>query len=569
MQHLFRFIKKWRFAILIVLVFLVLRLPAIYYPYHQDEWKNVAASETIEGAGKFFAHPPLMQIAFVTAYQIFDIDNFRIFPLLFSIASGILLFLIVRNRTDKKIATWAVILFTVCFYNIFGSLVPDVDGAIIPFFFLLSVYLYDLFNKSDDKNKWKWFVLLIVSILFGFLIKLNFILVIGVLLIDYIWSNWRQFTIRKIGLISIVTVGFCLIYIISLSFFEAIYPAFNMNIMLGHANQFADELGRNWLQIIVQSVKAIFYLSPLLIISLLFTTKEIFNKTRIFFIYIILGFLFYIVLFDFSRGALDKYLMFLIVPLSIIVGMILANIFGKVEVNNIWKTLRIPIIIGAVLSIALLLINFFPHEVLPLHPKTLWFSRVFHGQWLMLNPFNGGSGPLGFYVSFMFIVVSFVISIALGIVAIFKKQWRAAIMSILIITCVTYNIIFAEEYLFGKMNGSAPDVLNETILYIKSNNSIKSVMTYSDIGNQYLSPIGKYGGRIYATPESESGYREKFAKHIALGGHFLVVGIPPLGQESFYGKFFKGCDVLFETSSKAIVGSVYDCSNNKILLNDI
>ncbi|MFA6404788.1 MAG: glycosyltransferase family 39 protein [Candidatus Paceibacterota bacterium] len=569
MHHLFRFIKKWRFVILIALVFLVLRLPAIHYPYHQDEWKNVATSETIEGAGRFFAHPPLMQIAFVTAYDIFGENNFRIFPLLFSIASGILLFLIVRNRTDKKIATWVIVLFTICFYNIFGSVVPDVDGAIIPFFFLLSVYFYDLFNKSEDKNKWKWFVLLTVSILFGFLIKLNFILVIGVLIIDYIWSNWKQFTIRKIGLVSMVTIGFSLLYIISLSFFEAIYPAFSINIMLGHANQFADGLGRNWLQIIVQAVKAIFYLSPLLIIPLLFITKEIFNRTRIFFIYIILGLLFYIVLFDFSRGALDKYLMFLIVPLSIIVGMILSNIFEKIDIKNIWKTLRIPIIIGAVLSVVLILTNFLPHEVLPLYPKTLWFSRVLDGQWLMLNPFNGGSGPLGFYVSFMFIVVSFVISITLGIVALFKKQWRVAIMSILIITGMTYNIIFAEEYLFGKLNGSATRVLNESVNYIKENDSIKSVLSYNDIGNQYLSPIGKYGGRIYAIPESESGYREKFAKHVALGGHFLVVGIPPLGQESFYGKFFNKCNILFDTSSKAIVGSVYDCSNNKTLLNNI
>ena len=64
--------------------------------------------------------------------------------------------------------------------------------------------------------------------------------------------------------------------------------------------------------------------------------------------------------------------------------------------------------------------------------------------------------------------------------------------------------------MFGKINGSAPQVLRDTVAFIKKTNSIKSVLTYNDTGNQYLSDMKKYGGRIYATPESESGYKKSF-----------------------------------------------------------
>ena len=122
----------------IVFVFCLFRLPGLDLPYHQDEWKNVNLSSSVEIAGGFFAHPPLMQMMFVVAYKIFGIEWFRVFPLLFSIGSIVLLYLVVRHRANARAGLWAAGLFALCAYNIQGSLSPDVDGAILPFFFLLA-----------------------------------------------------------------------------------------------------------------------------------------------------------------------------------------------------------------------------------------------------------------------------------------------------------------------------------------------------------------------------------------------------------------------------------------------
>ncbi len=529
----------------LLILFLLLRLPGITLPYHQDEWKNVSAARSAESAGAFFTHPPVMSLLFVAGHSVFGEDYFRFLPLLFSLASALLLFIIVKKRANEIVALWALFLFTVNFYNIFGSLQPDVDGAILPFLFLLAVYAYDR----------KWVFLLIMTLLAGLLIKLSFILVVGVLVADYIWNHWRELTTKKVVLGGAGLLVFGLVYISLLYVIQALYSAFSIKGMLGHAGQYSDGTGRNYIQIIVQGVKALYYLSPLLLIPILFLTKEIFRKTRIFFIYLIFGFIFYFILFDFSRGALDKYLMFMIVPLCIISGSIIAKILETSDrLPKMSK--KIFILVGVALSLTLFDLNFIPQQVLALYPKTEWFSSVLRGHWNILTPFTGGSGPTGFYISFLFIATSFLTSIILGITCLFKKNWRPNLIIVILIIGLAYNLVFAEELLFGKINGNVAQVINRTTDYIQKTITIKKVLTYNDIGAQELSKIGKYAGRFYATPDFEAGHQKKFADFT---GQYVVVDIPHLYENGFYGQFFSNCRVEYETRSSRITGRVYNC----------
>ncbi len=544
----------WLFVGLFTL-FLVMRLPGLHIPYHQDEWKNVAASAT-DDTGSYWAHPPLMQMSFRTAYIVFGQDNYRLFPLVVSLATGILLFAVVRRRSGQGAALWSLFLFIICFYNILGSLMPDVDGAIIPFFFLASVYAYDMYLSSSEMVRRRWFVWLFIICLVGFLVKLNFILAIGAIIADYLLTNWRALRGRP-AFPFVASLGiFGVAYVALLYLFQAIYPGFTIASMLGHANQFSGETGRNYTQIIVQGLKAVYYLSPLLLAPLLFVKKEIFVKLRVFFIYLLFGLLFYFVLFDFSRGALDKYLMFLIVPLAAIGGTVLSGILSKLEQKDIWSSFKLPIVMGVIVSVALVWINFIPHDVIALYPKSEWFARALHGQWKMLTPLTGGSGPLGFYVSFLFIILSNITVFVLAVVAFFKKEWRPAILVVVLFVGISYNLVFAEEYTLGMINGSAPTVLEQTIDFIVKEDSIKQVLTYNDIGAGNLSAIKKYGGRFYAAPQYEEGHKDKFNN---FDGVYMVIDVPHLYEQGFYGKFFSQCKVLFEASSYSITGRVYKC----------
>ncbi len=550
-------------VIALAIVFFALRLPGIHLPYHQDEWKNVSASEDVQSAGQFFAHPPLMQMAFVLGENVFGADSLRWFTLLISALGALVLFYVVKGRADAKSAIWSVILYSVCFYNIFGSLQPDVDGAILPLLFLLAVLAYDKGRKT----------ILVVVLMVGMLFKLNFIIVIGAIILDYLWANRRDQPLKKVGWSALALAAFIAVFIGLLYLIQAIYPAFSISFMLSHANQFTDTGGRGWIQILVQGLKACYYLSPLLLVPLIWLSRDVIKKTRPFWLYLILGSIFYFVIFDFSQGALDKYLMFAIVPLAVICGMTFRNVFQKLEYSSVAprcdtfsETFDVvcygrgkagfigSVLVGLVISVLLFLTNFLPQIVVGLYPKTAWFSNVAHGHWNILTPFTGGSGPIGFYVSFLFIALSFIVTIVIAILARSKKELAVTAATLILLVGITYNFVFAEEAFHGKINGGAATVTRDLAEYVQSHDEIKQVMTYNDIGTGLLVP--KYAGRFYAAPQYEEGHREKFAKFT---GYYMIVDIPHL-YEGFYSQFFAGCRSVHSASSGRISGNIYKCS---------
>lgn len=546
--------------ILLLVLFIALRLFGLSLPYHQDEWKNVSASETLYTAGSFFAHPPLQSFLFVSSRALFGIDSMRIVPFLFSIFSAILLFFVLKRRNGQHSALWAFGLFAICIYGVWGSLMVDVDGSILPFLFLLSVFCYDELFAVAVGRRWRCGMFLSIVLLVGMLVKLSFVLVPMTLLFDWIWNNRKEIGIRKIGFIVSGGALFFAVYIGLLYFIQAVCPSFSIDFMLGHAKQFSGE-SRSYLQILVQFMKALYYLSPLILIPLFLVSKETLKRNSIFVIYIILGLVFYLVIFDFSRGALDKYLMFLIVPSVVISGDIIAGLFQKwrLEKDKISLSPKIVASITILLFAIFAVINILPHSVSPLYPKTEWFSRIIHGNLNILTPFTGGSGPMGFYVSFLLIFIAFLLSIIVVISVLRNKKYSYFFLVIMIVTGIIYNLVFIEELSFGKINGSAPQVMREVVTFVDNNPKIKKVLTYNDIGARELFGIGKYAGRFYAAPQFEQGHRKKFAE---FDGHYMVVGIPSL-HKGFYRDFFDKCDNIFETYSGNITGTVYSCQRQK------
>ena len=101
-----------------------------------------------------------------------------------------------------------------------------------------------------------------------------------------------------------------------------------------------------------------------------------------------------------------------------------------------------------------------------------------------LIPFTGGSGPSGFYFSALFILLAWIIAaFSAGVIFNHKNNlfWRFYCFGL------GYNIIFSTEYLLGPVYGSVDKVAKETIAYVNSEDTIKKVITYYDIGAYYLS----------------------------------------------------------------------------------
>src|SRR3989344_4975448 len=134
--------KEIIFFVLILIIFLAIRLPGLHFSYFQDEGKYAAIGQrALEGVVNS-PHPPLTEIIMAGTAKIFGADNFRTMPLVFSIANLLLLYIFVRRNFGVNTALWSSFLFTISFYSVLASLTVDVDGAVMPFFFLLTLISY-------------------------------------------------------------------------------------------------------------------------------------------------------------------------------------------------------------------------------------------------------------------------------------------------------------------------------------------------------------------------------------------------------------------------------------------
>ncbi len=548
--------KFSKLACFLLLLFVLIRLPGLALPYHQDEWKTARGVELGASGTSGLYHPPLTQLFFQGAGAVFGADHLRLLPLLFGVLSAALLYQVLKKLADEKTALLGLFLYAFSAANVWASLQLDTDGVILPTFFLLTVLVYWRAQVAVGRSRWWWILATIGALLLGLMVKLSFILVIGVILVDFVWRQWSAGHRRPILYALGGLVGLAALFVAGLLVVRALYPAFSISGMISHALSYVRFGGRGYLQIIVQGLKAVMYLSPLGFAAALWARTDVWRKLRIFWLYIVFGFIFYFILFDFSQGALDKYLLFLIVPLVVISSLVLAPVLAR---HNS-KILRRGIGWGTFLAMALIGLNFVSQNLIPLYPKTAWFGEVLSGRWNVLTPFMGGSGPLGYYISFLFIGVSFILVAGLIVLGWFKPQWRLSLAIVLIITSFAYNAIFIEELLFGKINGSAPAVLRQNLAYLAGSPAAAPVLTYGDVGAFELTTMGKYGGRFYAAPQYEEAHQKLFSQ---FQGDYLVVNLPPLNPDSFYGRFFANCQIRFEAISNKVSGRIYSCPKPK------
>lgn len=534
-------------------LFILLHIPGLSQPYHQDEykWPIIVNPALTEPGG--IPHPPVGEFIYRQAGQIIGYDNFRIVPFVFSFLNLFLLFYLSKTIFNPKTALWVVGLFTISFYSLLASLMVDTDGAIMPFFLLLSSVAYyklKIQNFDISARNYRWLSLLVIAIILGFLVKISFFLVPVSFALDFLIYK-KVFSDKKL-LIKYLLFGLSTIifFVFILFLAKIVFPFFDLSKSLKYWEHFANFSNRGWGQTFIQLIKAIFYLSPLLIFTPFLADKEIVKNIRPFIIFVSLGMIFYIILFDFSIGALDRYFQFLIIPLCIISGAVLSK---YIEYKREYK-----IIYPLIISIVIFLVQFINHFVPPLHPKSEWVGRALTLNWNFLYPFSGGSGPLGFYISFAFIGLFWVFSFIMFLVFLKNRNLKNYVLSGLIIFGLFYNTIFTEEYLFGKINGYAPALVRDSAEFIKNNPDIKKVVVYNDNGGDEIRKTGKYFRRMYATPQFEEEYKKILSD---FNGYILFINIPQINNDSFYYQYFSTCKLIYYDSHRYIKSQILDCKN--------
>ncbi len=538
----------------IFVLFIILHLFGLGQPYHQDEykWPIIVNPALTEPGG--IPHPPVGEFIYRQAGFLVGYDNFRMVPFFFGLLNLFLLFYLVRNLFGIKPALWSAGIFAFSFYSLLASLMVDTDGAIMPFFFLLMMIGYlktkEQEFKINNKN-WPWLVLLIISLVLGFLVKASFMIGIVALVGDFLISK-NIFADKKKFVRYLVYVGLGLITLGLLLFIaQFIFPSFRLEWTLNYWKGFVKFGDRGWFQTFIQFFKALLYSSPFLVFTPLLVDKETFNRGRPFFLFIGAGLFFYLVAFDFSGGALDRYFQFLVLPLSIISGTILARNAAAFK----WGDIALP----TLLSVVVFIFQFSEHAVPPLHPKSEWVDRILSLKWNFLYPFSGGSGPLGFYISFALIGLFWFIGLVLAITYLKNRSLRSKVAVGLLIIGIFYNLAFVQEYLFGKINGHTPLLVRNAAEFIKNNPDIQKVVVYNDNGGREVMQTGKYEKRLYTSPQFD--ITQKIETINNFSGHYLEIDVPPIDPKSVYRKYLDSCEKIYQENSRYMNATVYDCRN--------
>ncbi len=535
----------------LVILFICIRLPGVHLPLHQDEYKWPLITNPASAGNNSIPHPPLSEFIYRTAGYVVGFNvNFRFVPLFFGTLNLLLLYYFVRMVFDRRTAVTTSFIWIFSYFSVLASLMVDTDGEIMPFFFLLALIAYYKIKTHAEKNV-LWWGILVLACIGGFFIKVSFLLAIGAIVFDFLWSKKNILTPKQWMTYALYGVfGVCILALL-LILAHTIFPFFDLHSSLSYWEHFF-VLHRDWFQTAIQCIKALLYTSPFLVCIPLMGKKEDFVQVRSFIFFLIFAFIFYIVLFDFSLGALDRYLQLGILPLTVFSAVVISSIF-KEENNRVKKFFWY----GITTSLIFFCTQFISHYVPALHPKSLWISRVLSLKWNFVYPFSGGSGPLGFYVSFLFMALAWIISLTLVLFGKIKPNYTACVLAFLIPVGIIYNGLFIEEYLVGYFNGSAPKLLAHAVEFIKNDSDIKSVTVYNDNGGNEIQAIGKYDKRLYVDPKFDVVEKTKTLN--THKEHYFVLDVPRIDLTSVYVKYFNSCKVVYKEIDQKMSATIYDC----------
>ena len=97
--------RTWLALTVILIIFVLVRLPGLSVPYQQDEYKTAVAAEAgLAEASAFLTHPPLTALLYRADALVFGGTHLRLLPLLFGVLSALLLFAVVRRRFNERAA---------------------------------------------------------------------------------------------------------------------------------------------------------------------------------------------------------------------------------------------------------------------------------------------------------------------------------------------------------------------------------------------------------------------------------------------------------------------------------
>ncbi|MBI2676566.1 MAG: hypothetical protein HYX21_01255 [Candidatus Yanofskybacteria bacterium] len=550
---------------LLVLLFIATRFFGLDQLYYQDEYRWVSQVYTAEFGEVDSPHPPVMQSLLLLGGKLVGYNNLRVVPFIFGVLNLVLIYIVSLKLTssngswqagNKKIAYIASGLYIINVYSLIASLMLDIDGTVLPFLVLLAYYFYLKVFKDGQS---KFILPLVLVMMVGFFTKLSYALFAGALAVEYLWALYDKGKLKyKIKRIVFLLGMSCIFVVVFYVLYGKTDPRFAEYVTGFKYFNFAS---RAYFELFLRMFKFFIWLSPLLFLPMVYGLfrKDFFThapdpamaglvrdfaKYRLWYVYSLFNFLFYLVIFDFARLPIERYFMFIIAPAAIVSGHIIYSLFSGFSKKHFFLS-----ILGFVVLLAFTLLV--AYDVVPLNPKEAYVQKVKNLDFNFLIPMTGGSGPIGFYVSAQFVLWVWVA----GFFWLLFNKKKIAI-AFFIVFGVGYNVLLSSENLAGAFYGSVNDITKKSVEYVVNSKEVgnSSVVTYYDAGVYYLKIADKYLGRFYTAPSRD--YSSRLTSH---RGHYMIVDFPAIDKNSLYWKLISRCELAQKFTDKYVGAYIFDC----------
>ncbi|MBF8280582.1 MAG: PMT 2 protein [Candidatus Magasanikbacteria bacterium] len=548
------------FAILVF--FLALRLSAAHFVYHQDEYKWAEIVNPVFNLAGQSVHPPLPEFLFSVFGKFFGYENLRFLVIAFGAVNLLLIFTLLKRRFGLFAAALGSAFYTISVYAVLASLQIDIDGSLLPFFILLSLYFFENAIAESKKHAVLWWGLFVMAMVFGFLTKLSFILW-ALALLWWQRAHFRRFVSRRMILLSLTAiVGAVALAASAIVAFHYLFK-FDIARVFEYARSFhfLNFGTRNYFQLIVLVTKSVVLFSPLFaaLVVMVLTDRETRRAATLWTSYAVFNLIFYLVLFDFSDRTIERYFMVFIIPAIFIFAPWLAKHLREYLIvlksrDFFWATVFSLLAAAIIFGVSARL----PYKILPLNPKIAYVTALRHFDFSFLLPITSGSGPIGFYFPAREILAAWILTLAAVVaLAVLKKpRARFYLLTFIFAVGIFYHGLAVRELLLGTRYGSPDKVARQLLTEVVNRQDVPKVVTYNDVGGYELGLAKKYERRFYTSPMFLNSNRSKFP---AADGYFMVLDFPQIDQNGPYGKYLKQCGVLARFKNKEIIGLLYDC----------
>jgi hypothetical protein len=335
----------------------------------------------------------------------------------------------------------------------------------------------------------------------------------------------------------------------------------------------------NLVLLLSQLALALFMMGPFYIFGVLASLKKWWiskdednNKKILLYLWIAVIFIFYLFGLRGYERSFERYLIAAMPAICILCADFISGLISevmpknreekkgnirtisKLSKKNTIKYLSILVmafILGLILFFSL---NFSHTNYISFYPKTAYFENVMKLHWDFFVPFTGNAGPLGFYIHFKIIIISFImLFISLSAYFLTNSKRQAVMIVILSLGFLfAYNIFLIQEFSFSTTSLDIDMVSKEMVRYVNERyttiNLVVNSTVAQDIGEYNLNEkhnmflFRNYAMQFYFN----RGILEKYnifvldfenessenASSKVLGGTVLIVDFPVINKKS-------------------------------------